>query len=318
MALEYINSLKDDLSRGRIIRLGFGGANLYGGRSRTASLKLVETAVECGITHFDLARLYGHGDAESVIGQLPAATRNKLRLVSKAGILPVEMSFGWRLRAKAHALSRMFPAPPILQPRFNMFSQSELRKSVETTLQKLRVDCLDMLLLHECKPKNAESPETLGLLQDLRREGKIRAFGTATSPETTLAISRKKTFDVLQFKSGLEDDTLAKVRSSSDALTITHSHLSDAADRLPDRRALSSPAYEHNGARFTLGECLIASALNDNPDGMVLFSTSKPERIAEMVRILDLDQRAHADMQAVAKRALSLRPHDSGEAAQGK
>ncbi len=51
-------------------RLGFGCGDLYGGASRAQSVRLIETALDQGIQYFDLARLYGNGSAEAVMGSI--------------------------------------------------------------------------------------------------------------------------------------------------------------------------------------------------------------------------------------------------------
>ena len=49
--------------------LGFGTADIYSGKDRQRSLRAIGMALDSGITWFDTARLYGHGEAERLLGQ---------------------------------------------------------------------------------------------------------------------------------------------------------------------------------------------------------------------------------------------------------
>ena len=56
----------------RLSRLGFGTAGLMARLGRRESVRLVEIAHDSGITHFDTARAYGYGEAESALGDFLA------------------------------------------------------------------------------------------------------------------------------------------------------------------------------------------------------------------------------------------------------
>src|SRR5262245_26368239 len=50
--------------------------------------RLLATAVEEGITHFDTAPMYGYGDAEGLLGSFLAPRREELTVTTKIGIPP--------------------------------------------------------------------------------------------------------------------------------------------------------------------------------------------------------------------------------------
>lgn len=294
MSNSSIDELRQELSDGKCLRLGFGCGNLYAGRMESKSIRLLETAIDSGVRYFDTARLYGHGQAEYLIGKLPRSKRVQIRIATKAGILPTHMSLGWHLRAKAAALAKrgpqklsaLFPAPPVLRPRFDAFATNELQRSVETSLRALKVERLDVLLLHECSILRALDPEVLGFLRGLQQAGKIGSFGTATSPEVSLEVAERapNTMDVIQFKGGEDDGRMERIRSLSDAMLITHSHLSSRLSTLCARGA----NVDDEESRSRLAKTLLALALHENPDGIVLFSTSKPERIGAALETLNM------------------------------
>ena len=69
-------------------RLGFGGSGLMGGISERESLRLLETAFDAGIRHFDVAPAYGHGRAERCLGKFLQGKRDQVTVATKYGILP--------------------------------------------------------------------------------------------------------------------------------------------------------------------------------------------------------------------------------------
>ncbi|MGY8914119.1 MAG: aldo/keto reductase, partial [Flavobacteriales bacterium] len=67
--------------------LGFGCASIMGARGPKESHKAIDRALANGITHFDLARSYGYGEAERFIGKILSAKRDKVVISSKFGII---------------------------------------------------------------------------------------------------------------------------------------------------------------------------------------------------------------------------------------
>ena len=68
--------------------LGFGCAPIMGAVGSTVAKKAIQIALERGINHFDLARSYGFGEAERVVGKLLSSNRKELVIASKFGIMP--------------------------------------------------------------------------------------------------------------------------------------------------------------------------------------------------------------------------------------
>src|SRR5205085_7473496 len=132
-------------------------------------------------------------------------------ITSKAGIVPWSMQTSARVRRKALTTAgklapfarHLLPEPPPAKEAYGAFSPAELTRSVEASLKALRTDYLDILLLHECEAPEATRPETLSLLEKLRADGKIRAFGIATRfPQTREILSQAPDrFAVAQFPS---------------------------------------------------------------------------------------------------------------------
>ena len=66
--------------------LAFGCGSLGTELGWRDSVRLVEAALQAGFRHFDTAPPYGAGQSERILGEVLAACRDQVTLVSKAGI----------------------------------------------------------------------------------------------------------------------------------------------------------------------------------------------------------------------------------------
>jgi len=292
------------LPRG-MMPLGFGCGPLGIGLSSAESVRLLQTAIDCGITYFDTARMYGWGRAEGILGELTPRNRDGIIVASKAGILPPDRSLPRRIISRGVRLlheaapktKRYIAGPEVWQPRYGVFRVPELRKSVETSLKELRTDYLDIFLLHECKEPDVQDSELLDFLQGLKTQGKIRAFGIATGIEETIAITRMRPVlaSVLQIPNNIWEANMARLPAKPDALTITHScfggrfrglqsRLSSDASLARDWKSMTH-VDPHDAS--TMAQLILAHALRANAGGIVLFSSSKPANIVANARAVE-------------------------------
>lgn len=145
----------------RLAKLGFGcsGAWGMGWFSEKKAISLIEQAVAAGITHYDTGNFYCRGNAETRLGHalrnLPVAERSALRVSSKTG---TQIGADGRL--------------------VKDFSRDTMRRDVETSLERLGIDALDILYLHG--PNEHELAASLPLMAALKHEGLIRAIGVCS------------------------------------------------------------------------------------------------------------------------------------------
>ncbi|MBU5351967.1 aldo/keto reductase [Paenibacillus barcinonensis] len=141
----------------------FGGA--WDGQPITNDLvvegrQAVETALEIGIHHFDLADIYTRGKAEHVFGRVLSeigGLREQIIIQSKCGI---------RLAGEDEG------------PQRYDTSEAHILKSVDGILARLGIDYLDILLLH--RPDPLAHPQEIGeALAKLHQAGKVRHFGVS-------------------------------------------------------------------------------------------------------------------------------------------
>jgi aryl-alcohol dehydrogenase-like predicted oxidoreductase len=131
------------------------GCNNFGRRlDREGTRRVIDAALDAGITFFDTADIYGgHGESERLIGELLGARRDGVVLATKFGM---DMGDGAEARG----------APEYV------------RRAVRASLERLRTDRIDLYYYHE---PDGVTPleETLGVLAELADEGMIRAYGVS-------------------------------------------------------------------------------------------------------------------------------------------
>lgn len=130
------------------------GCNNFGGRiDLEATRKVVDAAIEHGITLFDTADIYGErGGSETALGEVLGARRKQIVLASK---------FGMEMDAEGIKKGG---------------SRRYIMNAVEDSLRRLRTDWLDLYQIHRFDPLTPIE-ETLRALDDLTRQGKVRYIG---------------------------------------------------------------------------------------------------------------------------------------------
>ncbi|HEX6239570.1 MAG TPA: aldo/keto reductase [Polyangiales bacterium] len=172
---------------GSFSRLVFGCASVGGRVSVRTSLRAMAMAFERGVTSFDVARSYGYGEAESVLGRFLLGRREAAQIVTKAGILAPKPS---RLLSAAKSVARkafaMFPRARVMvrpalgrQHQSGHFAPGELEASLAASLRALRTDHVDVLLLHGCDPATLAREDVRNTLQGFVRRGMARRIGVA-------------------------------------------------------------------------------------------------------------------------------------------
>jgi len=117
-----------------------------------ATRAVVDAAIDAGITYFDTAESYGNGQSEEYLGRALAGRRDQVLVATKWGFV-ASPDEGRRCGAPDH-----------------------VRKSLEASLTRLGMDYVDHYQLHRPDPDTPVA-ETLGVLDELRREGKVREIG---------------------------------------------------------------------------------------------------------------------------------------------
>jgi len=127
------------------------GCNNFGWRiDAEASAKVIDAAIESGVTFFDTADRYGKGQSEDFLGRALGKRRDQIILATKFGM---EMEKGQQGASPKYVL-----------------------EAVDASLRRLRTDRIDLYQLHQPDPKTPIT-DTLGALDELVRAGKVREVG---------------------------------------------------------------------------------------------------------------------------------------------
>lgn len=142
--------------------MGLGGSwsdEPHGSHHVDQAAAAVQAALDAGITLFDHADIYRSGKSEAVFGEVLAATpglRERIRLQTKCGI---------RLNERG------------LQTHYDL-SRDAILERVNGSLERLRTDYVDILLLHRPDPL-ADPAEVASAVGQLMDEGKVRQLGVS-------------------------------------------------------------------------------------------------------------------------------------------
>lgn len=131
------------------------GTNNFGGRcDYKATLAVIDAALEAGVTLIDTADIYSQGTSEEYIGRALEGRRDRVLIATKFG------------------------KPMDERPEERRGNPDYIRWAVEASLRRLRTDVIDVYQMHEPDPVTPIE-ETLGALDDLVHDGKVRWIGSS-------------------------------------------------------------------------------------------------------------------------------------------
>ena len=216
---------------------GIGGnahGHSYGPTDNTESLRAVARAVDLGCTFFDTADVYGHGLSEKLLGQALARHRSACVIATKVG---GDFYHG---------------------PFRKNFDPDYIRSALDKSLQRLRTDYIDLYQLHNPPLMMLERGEHYEVLDDLKRQGKIRYYGVSVHDayEGSMAIHTGKP-DAVQVEYNLlrqepREELFPQARDSDVGLVIrsplcsgmlSGNYTADTAFDASDVRASWPPGY---------------------------------------------------------------------------
>jgi aryl-alcohol dehydrogenase-like predicted oxidoreductase len=156
-----------------VSEVGFGtwtvSTGWWGEKSDAEAVAMMRRALDDhGITFFDAADAYGNGRAERQIAEAFRGRRSEIVIGTKVGYDIYDDVALANRRGQSELPMRTDPA--------------FIRLAVDRCLERLETDYIDVLQIHNAKMEHVRDAELWGTLRDLKREGKIRAWGAAFGP----------------------------------------------------------------------------------------------------------------------------------------
>jgi aryl-alcohol dehydrogenase-like predicted oxidoreductase len=131
---------------------------------KQAGISLIRSAVECGVTFFDTAEVYGPFTNEELVGEALAPVRAQVVIATKFG----------------------FDIDPNTGQQRGLDSRpAHIKQVAEASLKRLRTDAIDLFYQHRVDP-NVPIEDVAGAVKDLIQEGKVKHFGLSEAGVQTI------------------------------------------------------------------------------------------------------------------------------------
>jgi aryl-alcohol dehydrogenase-like predicted oxidoreductase len=140
------------------------GAMMFGAIGNTDhedSIRIIHKAIDAGINFIDTADRYSQGESEEIVGKALKGRRDNIVLATKVH------------------------GPMGDDPNQQGNSRRWITRELEASLRRLQTDHVDLYQIHRPDP-STDIEETLSVLTDLMRAGKIRAIGSSTFPASDI------------------------------------------------------------------------------------------------------------------------------------
>lgn len=138
-------------------------SHAYGTPNDEESIATLNLALDLGINFWDTADVYGSGKNEELISKVLVPNRSKVFIATKFGFT-----------ANADNTGMTFNGSP-----------AYMRKAIENSLKRLKIDTIDLYYAHRIDP-NVPVEEMVGAMAELVKEGKVRYIGLSEASVTSI------------------------------------------------------------------------------------------------------------------------------------
>ncbi len=179
------------------------GCNNFGMRIQLEECRaVIDAALDAGINFFDTADLYGFGVSEEMMGQVLGSRRKDIVLATKFGGVAKVRKTGERWGSREYIMAR-----------------------VEDSLKRLRTDWIDLYQMHY-PDETTPVEETLETLDELVRQGKVRAIGHSNYTGTMINAAESTAQDrkLARFDTAQNEWSLLKREVEDDAIPACDAH----------------------------------------------------------------------------------------------
>ncbi|WP_213279881.1 aldo/keto reductase [Chryseobacterium indologenes] len=172
MKFKKLGNTEEQLSA---IGLGCMGMSFaYGPADEQESISTLHRALDLGINFWDTADMYANGENEKLISKVLVPNRDKIFIATK---------FGFRFKdgkaSHSGAPGTYFDGSP-----------EWIRKAVDLSLQRLKIDTIDLYYAHRVDP-NVPVEETVGAMAELVKAGKVKYIGLSEASAESIRKANK-------------------------------------------------------------------------------------------------------------------------------
>ena len=310
-----------------VSELGFGlwtlSTGWWGEKSDAEAIALLRSAHdEHGVTFFDAADTYGDGRSERQIAEAFRGRRSDIVIGTKIGYDIYDQQARAERRGQSELPQR--------------FDAEYVRFAVDQCLQRLETEYIDVLQLHNVKMEHVRDAAIWETLRELRREGKIRAWGAAFGPaigwlyEAVELVEREPDINTIQMiwnileqHPGTAMIEAARAHAPECVFNIRVTHASgmlegkyteDTVFPANDHRRHRPRSWLVNGlkkiraldfltTRMTLGQAALKWLLAEARVVTTLPNIYDAEQLTEFAEAIDLDDLLTGDLERVAQLA---------------
>ena len=281
----------------RVSVLGLGCNRLGGarpGQTRADMVRLVEDAVDAGVTFFDTADVYMGGESERLLGDVLGRRRRDVVIATKVGSgrwlprgLMARVQSWYRMVSRRPRSFRCASKLRDLVPADRRWSPPYLRSAVDASRRRLRTDSLDVLQLHSPPTTVMQQEDVLALLERLRAEGSIRFYGASFGRWRGGIMPERAGLSTLQFPINIVEERAIRVALDGAAArgvgVIGNQPFKKGALFVMDRPARSPSRFD--GSR-SLPQAVLRASIQLGPSS-VLVGTTSAAHLRENVAAVD-------------------------------
>jgi aryl-alcohol dehydrogenase-like predicted oxidoreductase len=195
---------------------GLWGAGGWTGSDDAESIAAMQRSMALGCTFYDTALSYGDGKSERLLGRALKGVREPGgQGVREPGGQGIEGAQGARVRVATKVPPRNLQWPAAADARLeDVFPADHIRASTETSLANLGIDAIDLQQFHVWTDRWADDDRWQRAVDDLKREGLVRAIGISVGrldPAGCVRALRTGLIDAVQVVYNLFDRTAEDV-----------------------------------------------------------------------------------------------------------